>query len=108
MNPTRSVNSTETSRRSDGADVSTATGAAGATARPGATTSAASGAPQSPQNRSSGSFAAPHAGHVTASAAPQFAQNLRPGRFSAPQEEQVMVPERTPRSHASRVRGMKG
>src|SRR5947207_3181039 len=81
LKPPRSMNRTDTSRRS-------ATGAA----RSSGATLVASGVPHSPQKRSVGSFAAPHAGHDTERATPQLAQNLRPGLFSVPQFVQVIPP----------------
>ena len=76
VKPTRSVNSTDTIRRS----------AAGSSCGAGASI----GEPQAPQNRSSGSFAVPHAGHRASSGVPQLPQNRRPARFSAPQELHTM------------------
>src|SRR6266508_7000827 len=77
VNPTRSANSTDTSRRSEvGASVTSAA-------------SAPSGAPHWPQNRSSGSLTAPHEGQVTASEVPQFEQNRRPARLSLPHDGQI-------------------
>src|SRR6266511_2398318 len=85
VNPTRSANSTDTSRRSEvGASVTSAA-------------SAPSGAPHWPQNRSSGSLAAPHEGQATARGLPHREQNRRPGRFSVPQLGQVTEEFKFPR-----------
>src|SRR5919198_6160344 len=78
VNPTRSANKTETSRRS-------ASGGAGGPAGAGTWASGVSAAPHSPQKRSPGSLSVPQAGQSTASGRPQLAQNLRPSRFSVPQ-----------------------
>src|SRR6266511_2867565 len=86
VNPTRSANSTETSRRSDDA-AARPFGRAAAT--PAGSTALPSAVPHSPQNRSDGSFGAPQDGHTTASGDPHDEQNFLPSRFTVPQFPQV-------------------
>ena len=97
VNPTRSANRIDTTRRSvDGPGRAADPAAAeppyvgpGVVA-PVCPALAGRAAAQSPQKASPGSFGAPHAGQATARGAAHRAQNLRPGRFSAPHREQVM------------------
>ena len=98
VNPTRSVNRTDTSRRSAtsagvpvDAELERAAGGAG-------TTPATRGVPHSPQNRIVGALAVPHDGHAKLSWAPHPPQNLRPGSFSVPQLVQVMAASPSPLS----------
>lgn len=74
VNPTRSMKSTETTRRS----ATGVGGLAGAGSTP-------SGEPHSPQNFVSGAFVLPQVGHAAASEEPHSPQNFRPGSFAAPQ-----------------------
>ena len=84
VNPTRSANRTDTSRRS-------ATGAADARALDSVVAAdELRAAAQLPQNFSPGSFDAPQDGHETASGAAHSEQNLRPLLFSVPQFEQTI------------------
>jgi len=73
VKPTRSMNSTETTRRS-------ATGVGGAAAG----SAAASGEPHSPQNFVSGAFRLPQLAHATARDAPHSPQNFLPLSLAAP------------------------
>ena len=82
MKPTRSANSTETSRRSAAGG---SLGGVGASRRP-------SGLPHSPQKRTPASFGAPHDGHARASGEPHSPQNLRPAVLSAPHAVQALIP----------------
>src|SRR5947209_2671753 len=85
VNPTRSANSTDTSRRSAiGSTTTTGTGGWAA----GAAATATSGDPHSPQNFVPGSLPAPHCEHGCASTAPHSPQNLRPGPFVVPHAAQ--------------------
>ena len=83
VNPTRSANSTVTSRRS----------AAGAS-RTVAAAAPSRRLPHSPQKLTSGSLAAPQAGQLRASGVPQLPQNFRPAAFSAPQFAQSGIAAR--------------
>ena len=85
MKPTRSANSTVTSRRSATGD-STLAGVAN---RLSPTSSAA---PQSPQNRFAGGFELPQEEQAAASALPQSPQNFFPAGFSVPQFVQTVTP----------------
>ena len=86
VKPTRSANSTQTSRRS-------ATGAAVPAAPAGVV--AVTAAPHSPQNRSPASSGAPQAEHPLASDPPQAEQNLRPSRLLTPQCAQETIERET-------------
>src|SRR5688500_16675029 len=82
VKPTRSVNRTETRRRS------AVTGAAGAATSGAGAAAVAKEWPQLAQKRASERFAAPHAGQLEESGAPQLSQNRLPGRFSVPHAAQ--------------------
>src|SRR5438477_6600213 len=84
VNPTRSANSTETSRRSD------SWGAAGVGTGEGAPSESA--VPHSPQNLALGAFAVPQLGQARTRRLPHSAQNFRPASFSVPQAEQTKDP----------------
>ena len=84
MNPTRSANRIDVTRRS-------LTAAVGALEVSGAL----SAAPHSPQNRSPGSLTEPQAGQATTSATPHSAQKRRPSRLSVWQLEQRTQPSLT-------------
>ncbi len=75
VKPTRSANSTLTSRRS----------ACGEGSAPDAGTGVVSTAPHSPQNFAPAVFGVPQAAHGRANDAPHSPQNLRPASFSSPQ-----------------------
>src|SRR6266508_474943 len=79
VNPTRSANNTETSRRSESGSAAWARGVAPAT----------SAAPHSPQNFMPDVFDAPQVAHTSESGAPHSPQNFRPASFSVPQTEQI-------------------
>ena len=85
VNPTRSANSTVTSRRSAiGASYATEAAEAGLmTAAPGVAPTSA--VPHSPQNRALGWLAAPQLAQTAASFVPHSPQNLRPASFADPQ-----------------------
>jgi hypothetical protein len=85
VNPTRSANSTEQTRRS-------ATGAArvAAAADGDEATAPSAGAPQALQNRCPAARLAPHAAHDTDSGVPHPPQNRLPGGFCAPQAAHAM------------------
>ncbi len=86
VKPTRSANSTETSRSSvEGVWSARAAEAAW----PGGTGDPPRAAPHSPQNRTPCSLAEPQVGQTRASGRPQPPQNLRPGAFAVPQLEQI-------------------
>src|SRR3990172_9955592 len=91
VKPTRSANSTETSRRS-----ATGPGAASATGR--ATTElglvelGTRGVPHSPQNFTFGGLGVPQLEQASANEAPHSPQNLRPSSFSVPHAEQRIDP----------------
>ena len=72
VNPTRSANSTDTSRRSE--TTGPAAGVGGATAG----AAAMSGVPHSAQNFAPASAGSPHAGHDWLTGAPQWMQNFFP------------------------------
>ena len=78
VNPTRSANSTETSRRSACAWDAVVSGVWPAVA--------ASDAPHSPQNLAPGAFEVPHDAHARVSGAPHSPQNLRFASLGSPQE----------------------
>jgi hypothetical protein len=81
VNPTRSRNNTDTTRRS----------ATGRSRGCGAAVSVLSAAPHSPQNFRPGSFDVPQAGQGAAKAVPHSPQNFALSRFSVPQLEQVLT-----------------
>src|SRR3989442_8598093 len=86
VNPTRSANSTETSRRSvSGASREAAGAASWSTA-----VWSPIGAPHSPQNFAPTTLGDPHEGQATARRAPHSPQNLRPGSLSEPHDVQRM------------------
>src|SRR6266498_2333125 len=81
VNPTRSANSTDTSRRSaEGAGDREAAAGAGAPPR---------AEPHAPQNLFVGGFGVPHDAHTLASGLPHAPQNLLVSAFSAPHVGQV-------------------
>ena len=88
VNPTRSANSTDTSRRSAAGGSDVMVGATG----PGPGEGSASEAPHSPQNFVPGVLGVPQAGQGRSSGLPHSPQNFRPGSFSVPQAEQVKRP----------------
>src|SRR5439155_23402931 len=82
VNPTRSANSTETSRRSA---AGAGAGSAGLVAWAVAPVPPPfSPEPHSPQNLAAGGLAEPQAGHARARRFPHSKQNLRPASFSLP------------------------
>jgi hypothetical protein len=85
VNPTKSANNTDTSRRS----ATGASPAADAVATEIAPVS--NGAPQSPQNLLPGSLELPQEEQTVASALPQSPQNFFAEGFSAPQFEQTTI-----------------
>src|SRR6266511_5260382 len=84
VNPTRSANSTDTSRRSE--DGGAGAGLTVAVPRP-----APTGVPHSPQNFSLPRTGAPQAAHAWASGFPHSTQNFLPAAFSVPQFGQVRL-----------------
>src|SRR5947207_8145376 len=90
VNPTRSANRTETSRRSitePGWGVGSEPDPGVGKGRPGVEVpdAALRSAPHTPQNLSPGSLAPPQAGQAMARVAPHSEQNRLSGRFSVPQ-----------------------
>ena len=86
VNPTRSQNSTEHTRRS-------ATGPAAAGAKTPGLAATASAAPHSPQNFWPGELAVPHEAQTSASAAPHSPQNFWPEGLSAEHRGHIILGE---------------
>ena len=88
MKPTRSANSTDTSRRSATAIP------IGATVAPGTgCDSAGSSEPQFAQKWAPGRLAWPHTGHPAASRVPHWMQKLAPAWLAVPHVSQINVAE---------------
>ena len=85
VKPTRSTNSTETSRRSAAAGSRDAVAAGAAVA----TAPSPSLVPHSPQKFTSAAFGVPHDGHGAARLAPHWRQNLRPSSFGVEHAAQI-------------------
>src|SRR3990172_10899963 len=85
VKPTRSANSTETSRRSE---TGAATSPRGPTELGAGLAPGANGVPHSPQNFTVGGLSVPQLGQASASDVPHSPQNLRPPSFSAPHASQ--------------------
>src|ERR1700720_264061 len=93
VNPTRSANKTDTSRRSaTGADWVAAGSGAAAADTPGLG-APASAVPHSPQNFCPRGFAVPHEEQPSASPAPHSPQNFWPDGLSAEHREQIILGE---------------